>query len=102
MHEAAHRVVLGRIVRNAGAARRFDDLLVGADPDREHRLGRAAALLAVLADDGGHGARDVIGGRERGLHVHDQHRVVARIGQQRLERRRIARGVGVADDVDRV
>ena len=45
MHEAAHRVVFGRIVRNAGAAQKIADLLVRADPDREHRLGRHALLL---------------------------------------------------------
>ena len=102
IHEAAHRVVFGGIVRNSGAAQQIDDLLVGADPDREHRLGRALVQLAILADQAGHGGGDIAGRSDRGLDIHHQDRVIARVGQQHLERRRIARGVGVADDVDRI
>ena len=102
MHEAAHRVVFGRVVGNPGAAQKIDDFLVGTDPDREHRLGGAAALLAVFSDDTGHGGCDVIGGSDRGLNIHHQDRIVARVGQQRLQRGRIAIGTGVADDIDRI
>jgi len=55
MHEAPHRIIFGGIVGNASLAQQIDDLLVRADPDREHRLGQAAALLAVLADETCHG-----------------------------------------------
>ena len=100
MHEAAHGVVFGRVIRNPGAAQQIDGLLVRADPNRKHRLGPAAVLLAILADQAGDGRGDVVGRRDRGLHIHHQDRVVVRVGQQHLERRRITRGVGVADDVD--
>ena len=50
MHEAPHRVIFGGVVGNPGAAQQIDDLLVGADPNREHRLGRATVLLAELTD----------------------------------------------------
>ena len=100
MHEAADRIVLGRIVGDPGAAQHVADLLVGADPGREHRLGRVAALLAVFPDHAGHGRRDVVARRNRGLNIHDQDRIVGRIGQQDLERRRIARRIGIANDID--
>ena len=80
VHEAAHRVIFGRVVGNSGAAQEIDNFLVGTDPNREHRLDRAAALLAVLADDTGHGACDIIGGSDRGLNIHYEHCIVARIG----------------------
>ena len=102
MHEAAHRIVFGRIVRNAGAAERLDDGLLGADPDRQHRFGRAPAAWSIAANQRGHRRRDLGGRRDRGLHVHHEDRVVGGIGQQDLERRRVTRGVGVADDVDRI
>ena len=102
VHEAAHRVIFGRVVGNSGAAQEIDNFLVCADPDREHRLGGAAALLAVFADDTGHGGGDIIGGSDRGLNIHHENRIVARIGQQRLQRGRIAFGTGVADDIDRI
>ena len=102
VHEAAHRIIFGGIVGNPGAAQEITDSLVRADPDREHRLGRAATLLAVLADRADDGGGDFVRRGDRGLNVHDQDRVVARIGQQQLKCRGIARGVGVADDVDRI
>ena len=102
VHEAAHRVIFGRVVRNAGAAQQIDDFRVGTDPDREHRLGGAAALFAVFADDTGHGAGDVIGGSDRGLNIHHQHRVVTWISQQCLQRGGVALGTRVADDIDRI
>ncbi len=53
-----------------------------------------------------HGRRDGlrrrVRGRERGRHVHDQDRVVARVFEQRIQRAGIARGVGIARDVDRI
>ncbi len=101
MHEAAHRIVFGRIVRNSGAAQHIADFLVRADPDREHRFGRTeAAAVRYLPTDAGHGSCDLVGRSDRGLNVHHQDRVIARVGQQHLERCRIARGVGVADDID--
>ena len=38
MHEATHRVVFGRIVRNPGTAEDTADLLIRTDPGGEHRL----------------------------------------------------------------
>ena len=102
MHEAAHRVVFGRVVRNAGRVEHVADLLVRADPDREHRFGRTVLCRDICATTDAHGIRDRVGRSDRGLHVHHQHRVIAGVGQQHLERRRIARRVGVADDVDRI
>ena len=57
-------------------------------------------LLAVLADHSGYRRGDVVGRSDRGLDVHHQDRVIAAVGQQDLQRRRITRGVGVADDID--
>ena len=57
-------------------------------------------VLAILADHAGHGSGDIVSRRDRGLDVHDQHGVIAGVGQQHFERRRVARGIGVADDVD--
>ena len=50
----------------------------------------------------GHRCRDVVGARDRRLDVQHQDGVIAGIRQQRLKRRCIARGVGVADDVYRI
>ena len=102
MHEAAHRIVFGGVVGNPGAAEQIADLLVRADPNREHRLGKAAMLLAVLADRIGHGRGDVVGRSDRGLNIHHQDGIVAGVGQQHFKRRRITRRVGVANDIDRV
>ena len=102
MHEATHRIVFGRVVRNPGAAQQVRDFLVGTDPNREHRLGRTEALLAILADDAGHGCGDVISRSDRSRDIHHQESVIARVGQQYLECCRIACGVGVADDIDRI
>ena len=56
MHEAAHRVVFGRIIRNPGAAQEIADLLIRANPDRQHRLGRARCCCRYF-DHPGHDAR---------------------------------------------
>ena len=50
VHEAPHRIIFGGVIGNPGLAQQIDDLLVRADPNREHRLGRVAVFLAVLAD----------------------------------------------------
>ena len=102
MHEATHRVVFGRIIRNSSAAQHVDDLLVRADPDREHRFDRSETLPAVPADDVSHGSCDRISRSNRGLNVHYEDRVIAGVGQQHLKRCRIARSVRVANDVDRI
>jgi hypothetical protein len=102
MHEAAHCVVFGRVIWNSGATQQIADRLLGADPDRKHGLGRHAVLGAISLDHAGHGRGGLVRARDRGLNVHHQHGVIAGIGQQHLERRRITRGIGVADDVDRV
>ena len=57
---------------------------------------------AILPDHADHGRCNVIGTRDRRLDVHHQHGVIARVGQQHFERRGIARGIGIADDIDRV
>ena len=77
------------------------DRLLGADPDRKHRLEQRAAN-ALLTDHTDHFAGDVPRRRHRGLHVHHQDRVIVRIGEQHRQRRRIALGVGVTGDVDRI
>ena len=100
MHETPHRIILGGVIGNPGAAQEIDDLLIRADPNCEHRLGRALVLLMILADQAGHGRRDVAGRSDRGLNIHHQYRIVAGVGQQHLQRRRIARGVGIANDID--
>ena len=102
MHEAEHGVASGRIVRNSGAAQQVADRLIRPDPDREHRLRRHAAFGAVFPDHADDGRGDVVGTGDRRLNIHHQHGVIARVGQQHFERRRIARGIGVANDIDRV
>jgi hypothetical protein len=102
MHETAHRVVFGGIIRNSGAAQPIANRLIRADPGRQHRFGRHAMFHAILLHNIGHGIGDHVGARDRGLDVHHQDRIIAGIGQQHLQRRRITRGVGVADDIDRV
>ena len=57
---------------------------------------------AIFLDHAGHGGCDFIGTGDRGLDIHHQHGVIAGVGQQHFERRGIARGIGVADDIDRV
>ena len=66
-----------------------------AEPARQHGK---APLLAALD----HGARGVRAVGDRRRTVEHQHRVAARIIEQRFQRRRIARARRVADDVDRV
>ncbi len=100
VHEAAHRVILGGIVGNPGAAQEVADVLVPPDPDRKHRLGRAAIFHTVLADHGGYGRGNVVSRRDRGLDVHHQDRIIARIGQQRFQRSGVTLGAGVTNDVD--
>ena len=102
MHEAAHRVVFGRIIRNAGAAQQIADRRLRADPDRENGLRRPAMPGAIFLHHPGHGCGDLVGARNRRLHVHDKHGVVFGVGQQRFQRCGIARGIGVADDIDRI
>ena len=65
-------------------------------------MGGHRRRCAIFADDVGHGGGDLVGRSDRGLNVHHQDGVIAGIGQQHLEGRRITRGVGVADDVDGV
>ena len=100
VHEAAHGVVFGRIVRNAGAGQCFDDVLVCSDPRSEHGLGPTAVLLAICLGAFGHHRCDIGSRGDRGLHVEDEDRVVVGIGEQHVQRRRIARRIGVAHDVD--
>ena len=57
---------------------------------------------AILLDHGGHGCGDLVGTGDRRLDVHYQHGVIAGVGQQHFERRGIARGISVTDDIDRV
>ena len=60
-------------------------------------------MRRAIIRDGLHDRRgNRVGGRDRGLHVHDQNGVIGRIGQQDFQSRRVARRIGVADDVDRV
>ena len=56
--------------------------------------------LAVIPDQFGDGRCDVRSRGDRGLHIHDQDRVVAGIVKQRLQRHGIARGIGITDDID--
>ena len=63
-------------------------------------LAERPIFLTVLADHCGYGSGDVVSRSDRGLDVHDQDGIIARVGQQQLERRCVALGVGVADDVD--
>ncbi len=102
MHEAEDGVATGLIVRNSRSAQQVADRLVRPDPDRQHGLRRHAALGAIFPDHTDHGRSNVIGTGDRRLDIHHQHGVVARVGQQHFERRGIARGVGIADDIDRV
>ena len=66
-----------------------------ADPaaDHRHHLGAGRA---------GDGPRGLVRRGERRRHVHRQHRADAAIVGQRIERRGVARAVGVAHDVDRI
>lgn len=48
VHKTSHRIIFGGVVGNPHAVQQIDDLLVRADPNREHRLGRAGVLLAAL------------------------------------------------------
>ena len=102
MHEAAYRVIFGGVVWNAGAAQQIADLLVRTDPNRQHGFSQVKMFPAVFSDHTGHGIRNLVGRSDRGLHIHDQDRIVARVGQQHLERCRITCSVGIADDVDRI
>ena len=59
-------------------------------------------LGAIFSDHADDGRCNVIGTGDRRLDIHHQHGVIARVGQQHFERRRIARRIGVANDIDRV
>ena len=102
MHEPEDGVASGLVVRNTGAAQQVADRLIRPDPDRKYRLGPHAMFGAILLDHTGHGCGDLIGTRDRCLDIHDQHGIIVRGGQQHFERRGIARGIGIADDIDRV
>ncbi len=100
MHEAAHRIIFGRIIRNARAGERLNDVLIGSDPSRQHGLRPSALLLAIFADELGHGRGDVGRRGDRGLHVEDEDGIIVRVREQHLQRRRVARCIGITDDVD--
>ena len=102
MHEAEDSVAAGLIVRNSSSAQQVADRLVRPDPDRQHGLLQHAALGAIFPDHADHGRCNVIGTGDRRLDIHRQHGVVFGISQQRFERCGIARGIGIADDIDGV
>ena len=102
VHKAEDGVAAGLIVRNSCSAQQVADRLVRPDPDRKYGLLQHAPLGAIFPDHIDHGRCDVIGAGNRRLDIHHQHGVIARVGQQRFERRGVARGIGVADDVDGV
>ena len=97
VHEAAHgaqRRVVGRdagLVQDLAAVLRVRPADPAADQRRHLGAGRA-----------GDGMRHLDGRRERRRHVHHQHRADAPIVGQRIDRRAVARAVGVAHDVDRI
>ena len=86
VHEAAHRLVFGVVVGDAGAAAKVAATRSPrTEPDGEDRLRRAArARGRVERRRRRRGAASADGERRR--HVHHQHRVVLGIGEQRLER----------------
>ena len=81
MHETPHRIVFGGVVRDPRAAQHVDNFLVRADPNREHGFGRTEAPPAVFADNFDHPGYDLAGRSDGGLNIHDQDRVIARVGQ---------------------
>ena len=101
MDEAAHGVIFGHIVRDRSGIEHARDAVVAANPRGQHRLGRRTRR-AMFVDDPHHGGGDIARPGDRGLHVHHQHRVVFRIGEQCFQRFGVAVGVGIADQIDRV
>ena len=102
MHEAEDGVASGLIIRNSGVAQQVADRLVRPDPDCKHGFGRHAMFGAIFPDHANDGRCNLIGTGDRRLDIHRQHGVIAGVGQQQFKRRGIARGIGVADDVDRI
>ncbi len=101
MHEAANRLRLGRVARDAGRIEGGASLRIAADPDGEHRL-RRRDRAAVLLRDRDDGRRGLGGSSKRGRHVHHEDGVIVLVVEQRFERLGVARRVGIARDVDRV
>jgi len=101
VHEAAHRVGLGREMRQAKLLEGALRDLVLAEPNREDRLALRARLPVAPHRLGDRLGR-LRGGGERRRHVQHQNGIVLLVGEERLERDAVARRVRVADDVDRV
>jgi hypothetical protein len=91
---------LGGVVGNPGAAQEIPDLVVRSDPNRKHGLRRAAVFFTILADQAGYRGGDIVSRSDRSLNIHYQDCINARVGQQDFQRRRVARGVGIAHDID--
>ncbi|MGY4553101.1 hypothetical protein ACVMDO_008530 [Bradyrhizobium sp. USDA 4513] len=102
IHEGAHRIVLGREVRNPCRLEDRAGALVGADPGREHQCGDRTPLRPAVADALRHRLGNSLGRRNRGFHIRDQHRIAVRIIEQCAERYHVAVGIGIARDVDRI
>ena len=97
---AKYRAGLGVVGRHAGRFERGERGRLAAQPDPQHRL--ACAGTRALRQHPRHRAGGIRGGGQRGRHVHHQHRIVLAVRQQRFQRLRIARRIGVADDVHRI
>ena len=97
---AAHRIDLGGVGRHPGRVQPRLGLRLGTQPHAQHRLAGARARPA--RQHRGHRIGGFGGGGQRGGHVHHQHRVVARILQQRFQGDAVTGRVGIADDVHRI